>query len=215
MDTFAQLLARLRHISGLNQSQLARAVGVTPQAVQKWESGETAPSRRRVEPLARALGADTVQLLDALFPGRTPREAGSPENDSVPLISWVIAGHWAEVEDPYAVGDAETWLPCPLRHGRRTYALRVEGSSMYNPGGSPSFAEGDVIFVDPERDAVHRSLVVVRLDDEKKATFKRLLIDGERRYLEALNPSWPERIIPINGSATLCGVVIGRLESFI
>ena len=142
-------------------------------------------------------------------------EVGPRLSGEVPLISWVAAGRWTDVCDPYQAGDAEEWLAAPERVGHRAYALRVRGLSMFNPGGRPSFSEGDVIFVDPDRDAIHGSLVVVRLDDEKEATFKRLLIDGDRRFLEALNPSWPDRIIPINGNATLCGVVVGRYDSFI
>jgi SOS-response transcriptional repressor LexA len=128
----------------------------------------------------------------------------APAN-AVPVMSWVQAGE----------GETLEWLPCPIQHGPRAYALIVRGSSMYNPAGKPSFQDGDTIFVDPDRQAHHRSLVIARLDDEKEATFKQLLIEGEQRLLQALNPSWPERIIRINGNCTLSGVVIGKVESFI
>src|SRR5690606_31589771 len=39
---------------------------------------------------------------------------------AVPKISWVKAGEYAEVEDFYEPGDADEWLPCPVRHGPRT-----------------------------------------------------------------------------------------------
>ncbi len=133
----------------------------------------------------------------------------------VPLISWVAAGAWCEAADIYNVGDAEEWLSCPVRHGPRTYALRVRGESMRNPGNKPSFEDGDIIFVDPDRGASHKSLVITKLDQSNEVTFKRLLIDGTNWYLEALNPSWPNRIIPIQADAHVCGVVIARMESFI
>lgn len=81
---------------------------------------------------------------------------------------------------------------------------------MENPGGKYSYSDGDVIYIDPDRQSENGSRVVVRLDDEKEATFKQLVIEGDRRYLRALNPSWPEKIIEINGNATICGVVIGK-----
>ncbi|WP_390342330.1 LexA family protein [Variovorax boronicumulans] len=138
---------------------------------------------------------------------------GSPKG--VPLISWVQAGQWSQIVDNFQPGDAEEWLPCPMRHGPRTYVLTVRGSSMHNPGSDLSFKDGDRIFVDPDREAQHRSLVIVRLDDMQEATFKQLLVEGQERMLLALNPSWPDRIIRINGRASLCGVVIGRVETFI
>jgi SOS-response transcriptional repressor LexA len=85
---------------------------------------------------------------------------------------------------------------------------------MVNPKGKPTYDEGDIIFVDPDVHAEHGMNVVVRLDDQNEATFKKLIIEGERRYLKALNPAWPPenpgQILPINGNATLCGVVMGK-----
>ncbi|MCZ4328314.1 LexA family protein, partial [Brachybacterium paraconglomeratum] len=66
---------------------------------------------------------------------------------------------------------------------------------MYNPHERWSFRDGDIIFVDPDRDAMHRSLVVAKLTDTQEATFKQLIIEGEQKYLKALNPSWPEQIM--------------------
>jgi SOS-response transcriptional repressor LexA len=90
--------------------------------------------------------------------------------------------------------------------------LKVRGESMFNPNGRPSFADGDLIFVDPDRRAEHGSLVVVKLESSSEATFKRLVIDEGRMLLQSLNPSWPERIIPINEKAVICGVVILKSE---
>lgn len=128
----------------------------------------------------------------------------------VPVISWVTAGVWAEVIDIYQPGIADEWLPCMKKHSDRTFALRVKGMSMYNPTGKHTYSDGDIIFVDPEKEALNGSRVVVRLEDSKEATFKQLVIEGEKKYLMALNPSWPEKFIEINGNATICGVVIGK-----
>lgn len=128
----------------------------------------------------------------------------------VPLISWVQAGTWAMLSDPFQPGEAEEWLPCPVRHGPRAYAVKVRGESMHNPEGKPSYSNGDIIFVDPDREAKHGDRVIVRLDDQAEATFKQLLIEDGRKILKALNPDWHPRYIEINGYATITGVVIGK-----
>lgn len=133
----------------------------------------------------------------------------------VPLISWLQAGQWRQVSDIQSVGDADRWLPCPAAHGPRTFALQVPGLSMHNPAERHSFNDGDIIFVDPDRDAVHKSLIVAKLAGAPEATFKQLLIEGSQRFLMALNPSWPERIFAIDGSAEICGVAIAKYESLI
>jgi len=118
----------------------------------------------------------------------------------VPLISWVTAGQWREVVDNFQPGDAEQWVETTKRVGHSAFALRVRGDSM-----EPRCPDGAVIVVDPEREAVNGSLVVVRLQDDAEATFKRLVIEGGRRFLAPLNPRYP--VIEITGPAVVCGVV--------
>lgn len=132
----------------------------------------------------------------------------------VPLISWVQAGDWSEIIDNFVAGDAEELLPCPVSHSENTFALRVRGESMYNPHGHPSFREGDLIYVDPNRLPVNGSLVVVRLNSDNEATFKKLVIEGEKRFLRPLNPDWPDQVMQVNNNAEICGVVIFKGEKF-
>lgn len=204
-------------------SEVAAFFGVTQQRLNNWESRgisqqgmisicESHPAIQLTW-LSRGDGPAPVHpsTTHPATPAAPPGvEHVTTSSEGVPLISWVQAGCWADVADPYAVGDAEDWLPCPVRHGSRTYCLRVRGDSMHNPEGRPSYSDGDIIFVDPDRDARHGDRVVVRLDDQAEATFKQLLIEDGRKLLKALNPGWVPRYIEINGNATMAGVVIGK-----
>lgn len=196
------------------------------QQLRRWFQGRTLPQHEKsyLSQLMHgkaSFGERAARRLERDYgmpPGYLDRPADSnvePGPDIaglVPLISWVQAGHWAEIAGSLTPADAEEWLPCPVKCGPRTFVLRVRGESMFNPHGRPSFQDGDLIFVDPDRPAVHGSLVVVRLDDADEATFKKLIVEGNERYLKALNPAWPEPIIRINGNATICGVVVFRGE---
>lgn len=204
--------------AGVSQAELARACSVKPPSVNGWLSGKSKFLRgENLLAAAKALGVSQNWLATGKGPMHTRQgdentEPGPDILGRVPLISWVQAGAWSEIIDNLSPGDAEEWLPCPVSHSPATFVLRVRGESMLNPHGRPSFQDGDLIFVDPERPAEHGSLVVVRLDDAKEATFKKLVIEGERRYLRALNPAWPEPMIHINGNATICGTVIFKGE---
>lgn len=124
-----------------------------------------------------------------------------------PLISWVQAGEWSAIAGSFELGDAEDLLPCPVRCGRDTFVLRVRGQSMM-----PKFHDGDLIFVDPQVSPSNGKYVVVRLDETHEATFKQLIVEGDRQYLQALNPDWPTRIIEVKTDATICGVVVFKGE---
>ena len=206
-----------------SQAEFARAIKRSPSQVHQWikrhrKFGDG--SARHVEltlnlPNGYFDQAGTARrkfsvIVSDKFRGNI--EPGPNIKGKVPLISHVQAGEWSEIIDNFQPGDAEEWFPCPICHSKKTFALRVHGESMYNPHSHPSFREGDLIFVDPERSAVNGSLVVVRLEDEKEATFKKLIIEGDKKYLKALNPAWPEPMIKISSEATICGVVIFKGE---
>ncbi|MCA8323258.1 MULTISPECIES: LexA family protein [Burkholderia cepacia complex] len=212
--TLGSRIKEKRKARGLIQKQVADHFGITGVSVSEWERDLSRPDSAKLDDLARLLRTS----VDYLLSGRETKGAGrastiEPGPDirgTVPLISWVQAGQWAEISKNFDVCDAEDWIPCPAGHSKDTFCLRVRGQSMFNPNGAPSFSEGEVIFVDPDRGAGHRSCVIVRLDDEREATFKQLIIEGDKKLLHALNPSWPEQWIYINGNATIMGTVIGK-----
>lgn len=215
---YGKRLRAARKHAGLTQVELSKRTGIPQSTISTAERLGHGSSETSI--YAKACGVDVHwlatgdgQMLDKNIPvtntGVSNIEAVEVTR-GVPLISWVKAGTWADVSDPFQPGDAEEWLPCPVRHGPRTYAVRVRGESMFNPGGRPSYSDGDILFVDPDREAQPGDRVIVRLDDNAEATFKQLVVEDGRRLLKALNPEWSPRYIEINGRATITGVVIGK-----
>jgi len=124
-----------------------------------------------------------------------------------PVISWVQAGDWMEIADGYEPQYGDELLPCPVKCSEKAYVLRIRGVSM-----EPRFHDGDLIFVDPDVTPEHGKLVVVLLQDTNEAVLRQLIIEGDSRYLKALNPDWPKPIIEYGPTATICGVVIFKGE---
>lgn len=61
--TLGKRIAALRRDKGLKQEELARQLGVTPQAVSKWENDQTCPDITLLPHLARILGVSVDELL--------------------------------------------------------------------------------------------------------------------------------------------------------
>lgn len=135
------------------------------------------------------------------------RKPGSIIRDAYPLISWVQAGEWTEIAEGYVPEYGSELYPCPVNCSEETFVLRVRGVSM-----EPKFHEGDLIFVDPNVDPLHGKYIVVQLEEPNEATFKQLIIEGDKQYLKALNPDWPKPIIEVDTAATICGVVVFKGE---
>ena len=61
--TLSEKLTRLRKARGMSQEQLAAALGVSRQAVSKWELGEAVPDVSRVVAMSELFGVTTDYLL--------------------------------------------------------------------------------------------------------------------------------------------------------
>ena len=59
----AQRLADLRRSKGLSQEGLARKLGLSRQAVSKWETGAADPSTANLLALAKLYGVSAEELL--------------------------------------------------------------------------------------------------------------------------------------------------------
>ena len=58
-------LYELRRASGMSQEELAEKLGVSRQAVSKWESGRSDPSTTNLIALAKLFGVEPEELLRA------------------------------------------------------------------------------------------------------------------------------------------------------
>lgn len=63
MDNIGRKIAELRRAAGMKQDELAERLGVTPQAVSKWENGVSAPDISLLPEIAEIFGV----TIDELF----------------------------------------------------------------------------------------------------------------------------------------------------
>ncbi len=81
------------------------------------------------------------------------------------------------------------------------YALRVLGDSM-----APEFLEGHVVIVDPGMPLAHGAYVVI--DYQSETTFRQYWVEGERKFLKAINETYP--MVEITETYRVRGIVTQR-----
>lgn len=118
-------LIQARKAKRLTQSEVARHVGISRNAVSLWESGDNEPASARLREVATLYGVD----YDWLATGR-----GAPNGDRVPglpVYGEIAAGVWSEVHESQDMD----WERVPVAPDQRfpatvQYALRVRGNSV-------------------------------------------------------------------------------------
>lgn len=196
-------------MANLNQTELANRMGVTPQAVQQWVSGLTSPKGKRLQLLAKILKVDIDFILrnddSPALKFDDSIEPAAGHKGQVPLISWVQAGEWKDIE--VRQGDSETMIDTTVQVREKTFALRVRGDSM-----SPLFPEGAIIIVEPDMLYQHGDFVIAKNGDDE-ATFKQLQKDGGIYYLVPLNNRYPIKQLD-DPDVQIIGVVREMINRF-
>lgn len=80
----ANKLVELRKKSGLSQEELAERLGISRQAVSKWERAEASPDTDNLITLARLYGVSLDELLLDAEPDPAPEPAPEPAPDPAP-----------------------------------------------------------------------------------------------------------------------------------
>lgn len=200
------ILRLMGAVGATNQKALADKLDVHPAGITEAKRKKKIPSDWIVK-----ISLETGYMPEWLLTGSGPQTkknkgegntSPAPEiTHRIPVISWVQAGDWTEIVDVYQPGEETEWVAVSRKVGQRAFGLRISGTSM-----EPLFLEGDIIVVDPDVEAESGKLVVARLNHDNEATFKKLVRDGGRTYLEPLNKRY-QPIDITDRDVTICGVV--------
>ena len=89
-----------RKKAGLSQEELAGRVGVSRQAVSKWELGDAAPEVDKLRALAREFGVTVDELLSEEAP-REPEQAPPPRHSPTAGRLGRMVGRWGWLAGVY------------------------------------------------------------------------------------------------------------------
>ncbi|ERL54977.1 LexA family protein [Psychrobacter aquaticus] len=215
---------------------------ISDRAINKWLKAETLPDHHNIELLAKFLGVnfnwlaagqgektfkpsrdDLMQKIrdienqdkgtDYPTPEGTTAVRMTSQSSMVPILSWVAAGSWSNVE-AVTFEDAIGQAPRPANLSKFGFALRVQGQSML-----PEFKPSEIIYVEPQTGFLalkDSDLVIVQCNDDKEATFKQLVLGetSDDMYLRPLNPNWPEQRMMPMGECNLVGKVVGKYVEY-
>lgn len=195
------LVHELRVRAGMQQKEVAIAVGVSRPTVSEWEHGKKDPSGDRVLKLAELFDVDPAIILGYKIGETDITPQASSSAIRVPVLGTIPAGIPIE-----AIQDVLDWeeLPAEMGKGGKEYfGLRVTGDSMY-----PRYEDGDVIILRRQEtcESGQDCAVMVNNDD---ATFKRVRIHEDGITLVPINPAYEPRFFTCKQVAELPVRILG------
>lgn len=83
---FNEKLIKLRRENGLTQEQLAEKLGVSRQAISRWESGESAPDMYNLSAICRFFGVSSDYLINDDFTSDEDTPIAQKKNDEISSV---------------------------------------------------------------------------------------------------------------------------------
>ena len=182
---FPQRLKQLRKEMGLSQKSLSEHLGVTQQAVGKWETGRSSPDPATLARLAELLETSADYLLGISEQPAEPAAPSLPYAESpIPVIGTVRAGYGSlAFEEDYGVEYA-----C-VKDPANYFYLVVKGDSM-----EPRIQDGDLALVHRQPTLENGDLGVM-VFGEGEGTLKKYIQRGNAVILQPFNPAYEEKVI--------------------
>ena len=172
---FKQRLKELRNQRGYTQVGLSRALGVSQQAVGKWETGRCTPDPQMLTRLAATLDTTVDYLLGG---GNVLAEC------MVPVLGTVKAGFGAlAFEEDYGSE------PANVKDPSQYFYLIVRGDSM-----EPRIHDGALALVRRQPTLESGELGVV-VYGEGEGTLKKYIRQGQAVILQPFNPAYKSQVI--------------------
>ncbi len=182
---FASRLKELRQAKNISQTALAAVLGVSQQAVGKWEGRRSSPDPDTVAEIANYFGVSADFLLGCsdLRRPATQLQVAPIAAPIVPIIGTVRAGYGAlAFEEDCGTSVAD------VSHPEDYFYLMVRGESM-----EPHIREGDLALVRRQPDVNSGELAVVVVGEEE-GTLKKVIKKSGTVILQPFNPDYPALI---------------------
>lgn len=206
--SLATRLKQARQKKKLTQADLAAAIGVKQQAIQRIEAGKVKSTSYIVQ-MAKVLdvSSEWLALGDQAGDSTTSASTATTSAHKLPLIEWSDLSNLSK-----ALQSATQNVPIISRVGSNSFAIRVADESMHGSDGNKlGFHRNDILLVDGSRHPHDGDLVIAH--HQGRALFREYVNDGSGAYLRAFNSH--NESVTCDSDTKLYGVVVNRVTTFL
>lgn len=205
MKTYTNSSARIIKLlkdKDWSQTDLAKKLDISPQAVQQWVKGLSSPKGKNLAKLSEITKLPQHWFFIEEEPTNTSKTSFSTSNTissgnirKLPIISWEQAGNW-DLSTPIAeIFSITDWMEVMANVSKDAFIMKMKDDTMRSNQGIPTIPEGSFVVIDPNFkniEELNGKIVLVQEKHAKEPMLKRLLIDGPNIYLTSLNPKFDD-----------------------
>lgn len=127
-----------------------------------------------------------------------------------PIVNMEQAYHWQAYSDEDKVAALKNTVYTDARVSGNGFVTYVEDSSM-----APAFPRGTMLVVDADKQASDRSFVLARINGQKDAIFRQLLVNTNQYYLRPCSPELADFPMAEIRPEDVIGVVVQSRRDFV
>lgn len=195
----------LRESLGLTQEEFAKKIGCSKVYVGFLEQGKRYPSSTLRKRICEVFNTTEPELFGGSM---LVKEPSAHYVQKVPVISWVHANKFEDIEDPFPAGISDEYIYSSIK-GENIFALRVSNDCM-----SPEFLEGDLIIVKPNVHITSGDYIIVADRDSNSATFKQYKEYGSKKIMHPLNPKYQDIELDHKKRYVIVGKIVAKEKKY-
>lgn len=189
-------------------ARFGSAIGRQSDYVSRLLNGKKNLGDRLAEEIEKTLGLEPGELSrepDLTASVKVLPVRGRAAGNLVPILGWE---QLVDTDHRKLMAAAEQFTPRPGGVPDHAYALTVRGPAM-----EPEFRDGWLVIVDSESPVKHGDFVIALAEGRRVPLLRQLVIEGDATYLRAINPTYPEPMIPL-GKGRIYGRVSHQTKTY-
>lgn len=210
MNGIGGRIRQARKTRGMTLEGLAVACGWEGAGrVSNYEAGRRPPKVEDLRRLAAALSVSFVWLTTGVGEMNPAADLQAHQVGTfVPIIDFttLAAVNFGEDFDPATMAVDRSL--CPVKHGSRTFALRVQDAAQVSASEPKSYPAGCLIYVDPDQTNAGNDVAILARLENGHIVFAQHMEQAGRRWLRFKNKDYS----PITEPFEVVGLVIGKWE---
>lgn len=209
LNKIGEIISDLMESCEIDASELSQQTGLPCSTISRLRSNNTkcSPNLSSLIPIAdffcitisQLIGEEPINQIHNKFKPSKIKRFPIPVLNSETILDYLETNTSTETQI----------INIDLQVSEKTFAYFLQGNAM-----EPQFPDKTLLIIDPTIEIENLDHILVIPSGKRLPIFRQILIDGEEKYIRALNPAFNEFVKLTTDSHTILGVMVQSRQNF-